>query len=349
MPIDISLQVTIPNEWEKIAPINVGFTAGIETTKVAPHWIEKSRLMDRIITVSNHSKNVYDSTVYQGVVQETGQELTIKNETPIEVVNYAVKNLDQEKIDINLDYDFNFLSVAQMGPRKNIPNTIKWFLEEFHNDEVGLILKTNIANCSTVDFLNTQNSISSIVRANPNAKCKIYLLHGDLTLQQMNFLYAHPKIKAYVTHTHGEGFGIPIFEAAYHGLPVIAPGWSGQNDFLYAPIKSGKQKKAKLRPLFCKVEYTIERVAKEAVWEGVVQEDSGWCCPTEKSAKLTMREVYGNYNKFKGMANKLKKHLLENFTKEQQYSKFANIINAEEEAQQEDWLAEIADIVKEYE
>jgi len=349
VPIDISLQVTIPNEWEKIAPINVGFTAGIETTKVAPHWIEKSRLMDRIITVSNHSKNVYNSTVYQGVVQETGQELTIKNETPIEVVNYAVKNLDQEKIDINLDYDFNFLSVAQMGPRKNIPNTIKWFLEEFHNDEVGLILKTNIANCSTVDFLNTQNSISSIVRANPNAKCKIYLLHGDLTLQQMNFLYAHPKIKAYVTHTHGEGFGIPIFEAAYHGLPVIAPGWSGQNDFLYAPIKSGKQKKAKLRPLFCKVEYTIERVAKEAVWEGVVQEDSGWCCPTEKSAKLTMREVYGNYNKFKGMANKLKKHLLENFTKEQQYSKFANIINAEEEAQQEDWLAEIADIVKEYE
>ena len=46
LPIDISLQVTIPNEWEKIAPINIGYTAGIETTKVAPHWIEKSRLMD---------------------------------------------------------------------------------------------------------------------------------------------------------------------------------------------------------------------------------------------------------------------------------------------------------------
>ena len=37
---DISLQVTIPNEWEKLAPINVGYTAGIETTKVAPNGLK---------------------------------------------------------------------------------------------------------------------------------------------------------------------------------------------------------------------------------------------------------------------------------------------------------------------
>ena len=42
---DISLQVTIPNEWEKIAPINIGVTAGIETTKIAPVWVEKSFLV----------------------------------------------------------------------------------------------------------------------------------------------------------------------------------------------------------------------------------------------------------------------------------------------------------------
>ena len=52
---DISLQVTIPNEFEKLAPVNVGYTAGIETDKVAPHWIEKAKIMDRMIVVSNHS------------------------------------------------------------------------------------------------------------------------------------------------------------------------------------------------------------------------------------------------------------------------------------------------------
>ena len=32
---DISLQITIPNEFEKMCPINIGYTAGIETTKVS--------------------------------------------------------------------------------------------------------------------------------------------------------------------------------------------------------------------------------------------------------------------------------------------------------------------------
>ena len=33
---DLSLQITIPNEFEKIAPYNVGYTAGIETTRLLP-------------------------------------------------------------------------------------------------------------------------------------------------------------------------------------------------------------------------------------------------------------------------------------------------------------------------
>ena len=63
-PYDMSVQVTIPNEWERIAPYNVGYTAGIETTRVAPEWIEKANMMDKIIVVSNHSKNVFEDTTY---------------------------------------------------------------------------------------------------------------------------------------------------------------------------------------------------------------------------------------------------------------------------------------------
>ena len=52
-PLDISLQVTIPNEWQKIAQVNIGVTAGIETTKVSGEWISKGSVMDKIIVVSN--------------------------------------------------------------------------------------------------------------------------------------------------------------------------------------------------------------------------------------------------------------------------------------------------------
>jgi hypothetical protein len=62
---DISLQVTVPNEFEKIAPINIGYTAGIETTKVSPQWIAKANeTVDRIIVVSDHSKKVFEQTKY---------------------------------------------------------------------------------------------------------------------------------------------------------------------------------------------------------------------------------------------------------------------------------------------
>ena len=40
-PFEASLQVTIPNEWDRIAPINIGYTAGIETNKVSPAWISR--------------------------------------------------------------------------------------------------------------------------------------------------------------------------------------------------------------------------------------------------------------------------------------------------------------------
>ena len=48
---DMSLQITIPNEWEKLAPVNIGYTAGIEATRVAPHWLEKADIMDKIIII----------------------------------------------------------------------------------------------------------------------------------------------------------------------------------------------------------------------------------------------------------------------------------------------------------
>jgi len=56
----------------------------------------------------------------------------------------------------------------------------------------------------------------------------------------MQSLYNNPRIKALVNLSHGEGFGLPMFDAACHGLPVIAPSWSGHCDFLHMPLKNGK-------------------------------------------------------------------------------------------------------------
>ena len=186
---DISLQVTIPNEWENIAGINVGYTAGIETTKVSPVWIGKGMDMNKIVVVSNHSKQVYETSTCVATNHQTGE--VIENfhcETPVIAVNYPVRDFEPEEIlGFKLDFDFNYLAVAQWGPRKNIVDTINWFVHEFKDEEVGLVLKTNIANDSLLDRIMTEAQLRNTLREHGDHKCKVYLLHGTLSDGQMSW------------------------------------------------------------------------------------------------------------------------------------------------------------------
>ena len=172
---DISLQVTIPNEWEPLAPVNIGYTAGIESDKITPQWIEKSRIMDKIIVVSNHAKHGFDNTSYEATNKKTNEKTTWKNETPVETVNYAVRNWESTGIDIDLDYDFNFLAVAQWGPRKNMVNTVKWFVEECFDQEVGLVVKTSVRKNNIMDRSETERRINTLLKDYKDRKCKVYL------------------------------------------------------------------------------------------------------------------------------------------------------------------------------
>ena len=321
---DVSFQVTIPNEWEKLAPVNVGFTAGMETTKVAHQWIEKGNEMDRIVVVSNHSKNTYKNTEYNATNNQTGENLTLALQTEIDVANYPTKDFGEyEGLDLNLDYDFNFLCMAQFGPRKNMPNTVKWFVEEFHDEEVGLVIKSNIAKNCLMDREKLFHDLKGFINNFPNRKCKVYLLHGDLDDKEVHSLFENPKIKAFVTLTHGEGFGLPVFEAAYTGVPVVAPGWSGQLDFLVNK-STGKSE-------FYNVEYDLHPIPEHVVWEGVIIKESMWSNPREHSAKQKMRECFSDLTGDKNtkIIERFKQHaeyLHETFSEKKQYAVMVNSI-----------------------
>ena len=318
----ISLQVTIPNEWKSLAQVNIGYTAGIETTKVSPVWIQKANMMDRIIVTSNHSKEIFNNTEYPEF-EGPHQYPKNKTETPIDVVNYPVRHFNAQKINLELDFDFNYLAISQWGPRKNFENLIKWFLEENFDQEVGLVVKTSIKNNSIIDRTYVANRLKHLLKQHGKSKCKVYLLHGDLSNEELTSVYQHPKIKAYVSTTHGEGFGLPLFEAAYNGLPVIAPGWSGQRDFLYMPDTRSKSKnKNKMRPMFASVEYDLQPIQAEACWEDVLCGTSQWAFPREASFKRRLREVRNEYSRFKKNSKKLQKYLINNFTEENQYNSF---------------------------
>mgnify|MGYP003627346009 FL=1 len=319
---DMSVQVTIPNEWENLAPVNIGVTAGIETDKVAANWIEKGNMMDKILTISQHSLDSYKDTVYNAKDSQTGEEFEYRLKTPIDFVSYPVSEFEPADAELNFETNFNFLTVAQMGPRKNLTATINNFVETFRdNEDVGLIIKTNMSKNSLIDRLNCMTLLQQQIHNLGEKKCKVYLLHGSLTDEEMSALYNHEKVKVVVSTSHGEGFGLPLFEAAYYGVPVVATDWSGHLDFLYKEVKQ-KNGKTRKKHMFGKVNYKLERIPKEAVWDGVLIEEARWAYPDHASLKKNLTEVHKDYGRFKKRSKELQKWVRQEFSQEKIYNQY---------------------------
>ena len=147
------------------ADYSVVVTAGIETDRVSPEWILKTgQGVDKLIVPSNHAKAGFETTSYSFKNEATGETGKLSCACPIEVVPYPVKEIEPADLDLELDTEFNFLNVALLGPRKNLENSVEWFLEEFKNDDnVGLILKTARSRSSVLDK-HTLEHLQNIVK-----------------------------------------------------------------------------------------------------------------------------------------------------------------------------------------
>ena len=324
---DFSLQVTVPNEWVRICEKNIGLTAGIETDRISDSWVRGTHFMDKIIVPSEHAKAGITSGGTNVKDPLTGEEKTLGVTTPVDVVSFPYRNTKPEamlRLQQEVTTSFNFLSVAQISPRKNIESTLIGFLEEFHNEEdVGLILKVNLKNNSLTDQSNTKTALKSLIDNFPDRKCKVYLVHGNLTDGEMAGLYDSSIVNSYVSTSHGEGFGLPIFEAAASGVPLVAPNWGGYVDYTnFKPTTKSKQQK----PHFLTVDYEVKPVQEEAVWTGVIERGTKWCHVDLPDLKVKMRDMYSNFDKHVKVANKLKKHITNTYSEDLQNSLLINSI-----------------------
>lgn len=267
---DISIQVQLPDEWDiNLAKFNIGVTAAVETDKCNPAWIDACNKMNCIIVPSEHVKQTLIAT---GNITK-----------PIYVIGewYLPKiDHDVNVFNINLTTKFNFLIISQMtsqnsnDDRKNILDTLKWTLDVFKDDsDVGIILKTNFGKGTHIDRRFTQDFLKKFISENRKSSFpKIHLLHGNLTSEEMAGLYRNQSIKALINLTRGEGFGLPLLEAAASGIPVITTNWSGQLDFL----KYGK---------FLGIDYTLIDIPASRVDDRIFVKGTKWAQPLEDDYK----------------------------------------------------------------
>jgi len=301
---DIWAQVTVPNEYNPIGKYNIGFTAGIETTLCSAPWIEGMNRMDVNIVSSEHSKQVFLSSKFDKVDPKTNQKIeTVEIKKPIEVlleganldVYKPLKKSEFKELNLLKDIDsipedFAFLCVGHwmqgdLGEdRKNIGITLRSFYETFKNKkkQPALILKTAAVNSSYMDRREMMKRIN-MVRSMSNGKLpSVYLLHGSFSNEEMNELYNHPKVKAMVSHTRGEGFGRPLLEFSLVNKPIICSGWSGQLDFLqndFTLLLQGQL--TNLHP-------TVQQ-------KDMLLAESKWFQPNPVEVNNSYKEIFNNY------------------------------------------------------
>jgi glycosyltransferase involved in cell wall biosynthesis len=310
---ELHFHIVIPNEFQQMGKYNIGVTAGLEKTVCPPQWIEGMNRMDMNIVPSNFVKEVMTSIGFDIADDKTKEAKGhLKVEKPIEVLFEGVdttifkktKEFTQDLVTElkQVEETFNFLYVGHwlqggLGEdRKDTGMLLKVFLETFKNKKKkpGLIMKTSGATVSVLDREDILKKITDIKETIKGDLPNVYLLHGDLTDDEMNGLYNHPKVKAHVTLTHGEGYGRPLLEASISGKPVIASNWSGHLDFLSkdnAILLGGG----------------LDEVPKRAFPDDMYAESSQWFTVNYPEASVVMKNVYDNYKKYTLNANKLSK------------------------------------------
>lgn len=321
---DIYVQVTVPNEFQRMGKINIGITAGIETTVAPKDWIDGCNRMDLIIVTSKFSKDVLLSTVYNETENNTGKLIKqYKIEKPIEVlfegVDTTIFNNEYKGIDIDIKEDFGYLFVGHwlkgdLGQdRKDIGMMIKCFMESFKDDEdkPALILKTSSSTFSIKERENMRMKIEQITKGYENPP-SVYLLFGELTNSEMNELYNHPKIKSMVSITKGEGFGRPLLEFTMTGKPIIASNWSGHKDFL--PMDKAVM-----------IGGSLTDVHDSAI-DSFIIKGSKWFTANYNEFAEVLRLVKRDYETFLDKSEILREENKESFSLEKMKEVFLNII-----------------------
>lgn len=305
---DIWIQITVPNEFQKVGKYNIGVTAGIETTLCDPSWIQGCNNMDLVIVSAQHAKTVFEESKFNMQDNNTGQvtgqlALTTKVEVLFEgadIEKYTPLALPV-KLDLDaIDEQFCFLTVGHWLPgvlgedRKNIGYTIKAFLETFKNKKAApaLILKVQAGSgTSIMDRDEVLNRIDAIKKTVKGKLPNIYLLHGEMSDAEVNELYNHCKVKAMISLTKGEGFGRPLLEFSLVNKPIIASGWSGHIDFLDNQFTK-------------QIGGALYNVHPSAAVDKMILTESSWFRPDEALTGKALKDVFEDYKVYKELAKR---------------------------------------------
>jgi glycosyltransferase involved in cell wall biosynthesis len=312
---DLSLQLLLPDEWNLGHGLkNIGITAGVETDKCSEKWIECCNNIDEVIVPSQFTKKTFlDSGKLNKEIKVIGEETYVTDSMIGLDSDFEKKN--------GIETNFNVLIFGQItgtnpqNDRKNLFLTIKELCEIFKDDkDFGIILKTNASRNTPIDreyVIYILNAVLAQVRQGEFPR--VYLLHGNMSQNDMIEMYNAKTVRAMVTLTRGEGMGLPLLEAASANVPIISVNWSGQLDFL----NLGK---------FIKVDYELQQVHESRIDNRIFIKGAKWAEYNKENFKKRMNEFRQSFKVPKDWAIDLGKKIRQKHSHEEISKKYIDLI-----------------------
>lgn len=266
----------------------IGYTVW-ETSHLHPTWVVSCNRADEVWLPCEWNMNLF---------KESGVKVPLfKVPHAIDVPDLnTVPNFNLEGIS---EDTFVFYSIFQWQERKNPYGLLAAYYSAFTGvEDVVLIMKTY-----RHDHEGDQTEIRNIIlqakkHMNLDHYPRIFLIVENMSKENMMAL--HKRGDCFVLLQRSEGWGLPHFEAAACGKPVITPGYGGQTDFL------SKDNSYVVNHTLCPV--------TGMGWSPYYRSDQYWCEPDMKHAIETMRYVYKNRSEIKEKGQQARQGIVNEFT-----------------------------------
>ena len=212
--------------------LNINYTM-FEATRLSSGWVRASLKNDLTIVPTESSRQCW---VCSGVPEEKVKVCPLGGDfdrfapgvDPLEATTQDGRPINRFRL--------RFLNVAEFIHRKNLTGLLRaWITATTANDDAVLLLKTGFyAPGSREKFERQLRGIEETLGKRLAGAAPVVLLDAVLAPDEM------PRLHAMATHywsmSRGEGFDLPMLEAAASGLQLIAPDHSAYQEYLNPQI-----------------------------------------------------------------------------------------------------------------
>jgi len=278
------------NQWTRFEQNKhiIGYTVW-ETSKLHPTWTEACNKVDEIWLPCDWNLEVF---------KESGVNTPlIKVPHAIDVPDLAtVPNFNLEGVSPD---DFVFYSIFQWQERKNPYGLLAAYTAAFTGKEDVILVLKSYRHDHAGDKEQIKNLILEFRKfMNLEHYPKMFLVVDNMSSKEI--LALHKRGDAFLLLQRSEGWGLPHFEAASCGKPVVTTAYGGQTDFL-------KEDNSYL------IDYNLTPVGG-MTWSPYYRGDQYWAEPNMEQAIETLRHVYNNRDEAREKGKRARQFISNNFT-----------------------------------